>query len=87
MFFNFKAVVFKVDELDALGFRVRFARREDRHARNGSDAVKSIFVETDDAFERVVFEDIGLNDFVVAGLANHGGDGHDDSDTSAARGI
>ena len=77
MLFNFVAVVLKIYELDDFIFRVRFARRENCNARHRSDAVESIFVEADDAVERVVAENVALDNFIVAGLANHGGNGND----------
>ena len=71
MFFNNKAVVLKINELNKFIVGMRSAGREHRDTRHGTNAVKSIFVETDNAFESVIFKNLRLNKFIVLRLANH----------------
>ena len=84
MFFDFKAVVLEINELDRLIGRVRLACREYRRARHGSNPIERVFVEVDHAFERVMLQNLALDHLVVFRLADHCRNRHDYRRASAA---
>ena len=72
MFLHFKTVVFKVDEFGGFVFVMWDTCGKDGNAGIGSDAVKGVFVQGNDAFKRVFFENVFFNCLFFFGFSRHG---------------